>query len=241
MTHTTRILAVLCLTAGLQAQTFEAVSIKRNTSGAQAQSFRAMPGQIVATNVPARLIVQNAYNIPPFLIVGAPDWLMSDRWDLTARSETATSPDVLRASLRSVLADRFKLRARLVTQEQPVYALVVARPGGGPGFKQVPGPCDPAQPLRQCGFNFNGNRLRSGAAALPRFVAELRGIVERHVVDRTGLTGLYEVDLEWSPDQLGDGASLFTALQEQAGLKLEPQRGPVEVLLIEGIERPTEN
>ena len=124
-----------------------------------------------------------------------------------------------------------------------MYALVLARPDGalGPQLRRVPGPCDPAQPQRQCGFSFNGNRLSSNAATIPRLVQELRGIAERHVVDRTGLEGLYEIVLQWSPEQTADGPSLFTALQEQLGLKLEAERGPVQVLTIDSIERPIEN
>jgi uncharacterized protein (TIGR03435 family) len=242
MSKTTRVIVMLCLTTCLRAQTFDAVSIRPNTSGAAQRSFRANPGQVVATNVTVRQMIWNAYNIPDFLVVGGPDWLDSDRYDMTAKSESATTPDLLRLSLRNTLAERFGLRARLVAQEQPMYALVVARPGAsGPALRRVEGPCDPAQPLRVCGFNFNGSRLASNAASMPRLAQELRGLVERHVVDRTGLEGLYEITLQWSPDQQANGPSLFTALQEQLGLKLEPQRGPVEVLVIDSVERPTEN
>jgi uncharacterized protein (TIGR03435 family) len=244
MTKLAYLVAVLPLQPGVSAQQqFDAVSIKQNTSGARERSFRANPGQIVAVNVPVRLIIQNAFNMSDFEISGGPEWIASERYDLTARSsKNPIAPDDLREMLRATLADRFKLRARVVVQEQPIYALILARPGTlGERLRRVTGPCDPAQPQRVCGFNFNGSRLASNAVSIPRLAQELRGIVERHVEDRTGLHGLYEVLVEWSPDQQNDGPSLFTALQEQLGLRLEPQRGPVEVLQIDSIERPAEN
>ena len=236
---------VLSLLAGsAQAQQFDAVSIRPNNSGEQARAFRVQPGQIMATNVTLRHMIWNAYNITDFLVVGGPDWAATERFDLTAKSSSPTiTPNEMRAMLRTALEDRFKLRARMVTQERPIYTLVRARADRAPGPRLVstPGPCDPSDPRRVCGFSFTGSRLSSRAVTVARLAAELRGIVERPVVDATGLEGLYEITLEWSPDQQGDGPSLFTALQEQLGLRLESGRGPVEVLVIDSAERPMEN
>src|SRR5687767_4677796 len=177
MTKATRVIALLLLGTCLRAQQFDAVSIKPNVSGAQQRSFRAMPtGQIVATNVSTRQINANAYNMPDFLITGGPDWLASDRFDLVATSDRPQlRPDDLRQMLRAVLADRFTLRAQVVTREMPIYALVLARSDRafGPQFKEVPGPCDPAQPNRQCGFTFNGSRLSGSRVTMPRLAQEL--------------------------------------------------------------------
>src|SRR5688572_8395905 len=173
---------VMTLLAGpAAAQEFDAVSIKVNASGASTRSFRVQPGQILATNVTLRHMIWNAYNITDFLVVGGPEWAATERFDLTAKSSSPTiTPNEMRAMLRAALQDRFKLRARMVTQERPIYTLVRTRADStGTGLVSVPGPCDPADPRRVCGFSFTGARLASPAVTIPRLAAELRGIVER--------------------------------------------------------------
>ena len=222
---------------------FDAASIRRNISGAAERSFRVRPGQIIATNVTVRHVIWNAFNVQDFEVSGGPGWLSTERFDITAKSDSNPTPDQMREMLRTLLADRFKLEAHTVTQDQPIYALVMARPDArlGPQLVPTPGPCDPAQPARVCGFSVGNGTIGSNAATIPRLAQELTGMVQRRVVDRTGLTGLYQVRLQWAPEGQSELPSLFTAVQEQLGLKLEPQRGPADVLLIDSAERPVDD
>jgi uncharacterized protein (TIGR03435 family) len=238
------VIVAAVVTSRAQTPAFDAVSVKRNVSGAAERSFRVRPGQIVATNVTVRHVIWNAFNVQDFEVLGGPEWLASERFDVVAKSDANPTPDQMRAMLRNLLADRFRLKVHTVAREQPMYALVLARSDGrlGPQLVSATGPCDPAQPARQCGFSVGNGTMGSGAASMPRLAQELTGMVQRRVVDRTGLIGLYQVTLRWAPDQQTDTLpSLFTALQEQLGLKLEPQRGPVDVLVIDGAERPTDD
>jgi uncharacterized protein (TIGR03435 family) len=244
------VLALLVLSAAftplLLAQApaaFDAVSIKRNTSGGAERSFRVRPGQIVATNVTVRHVIWNAFNVQDFEVSGGPGWLSTERFDITAKSDSNPTPDQMREMLRTLLADRFNLKAHRVQQDQPIYVLVIPRSDGtlGPQLIATPGPCDPAQPARVCGFSVGNGTMASNAATIPRLAEELTGMVERRVVDRTGLTGLYQVRLQWAPDGQAELPSLFTAVQEQLGLKLEPQRGPANVLVIDSAERPVDD
>ncbi len=206
--------------------------------------------------------------LPRVRIVGGPSWLDTERFDVEARPEGTPDAAQSHAMLRALLADRFGIRARLETRELPIYRLVKARADGrlGPQLRESPVDCAalraagttlpgaelPAQ-QRPCVMRFG--RSQSGAAGLT--LSDLSEVVlslytGRMVVDRTGLTGPFEWALEWTPDQLlptigGDtridpnGPSLFAALQEQLGLKLEPATGPVSVLVVERADLPTEN
>lgn len=225
---------------------FDAVSIKLNTSGAQARSFRRGPGQLAATNVTVRHVMWNAYGIQDFQIVGGPGWLGTDRFDIVARAEGNPPPDQMRQMLRTMLADRFKLVVHRATQQLPIYALVLARPGGSPGPSLRPAGSECADGARgglACGFTVGNGSIASRNATMERIAAELVGFAGRQVIDRTGLTGSYDVELRWSPELQPDASlpSLFTALQEQLGLKLESARGPVVVVVIDSVEKPTED
>jgi len=166
--------------------------------------------------------------------------------------------------LRAMLADRFKLVVHAETKEQPIYALVLARADGRLGPQMKPSTVDctpPTTPERgpqtsACGTNTsvsNNSGTLKGTGRLLADIAETLGnfVADRMVIDRTGLTGRFDIELKWTPDNLAagpaatgtatvpDGASVFTAIQEQLGLKLEPQRGAVEFLVIDSIEQPT--
>lgn len=238
------VLGALAYRAVAQSQTFDVVSIKVNKSGDAAQSLRALPsGQLVATNATVRFMILNAFALKEFEVGSGPDWTTTERYDLNAKSDRSNlTPNEIRLMLRSLLADRFKLRTRQDVQDRPFYALVVARPGQlGPNLRRVDGPCDPAFPNRQCAVSGRPGALGGRTASIPRLVQELTGVVERRVVDATGLEGLYDMDVRWSAEQQADGPSVFTALEEQLGLKLEARRGPVDLLVIDGVERPAEN
>ena len=245
------------------AQTFAVVSVRRNTSGTTQQSVNVQPTGVTFINFQLRAILQLTYGIPqPARLIGIPDWV-NERYDVIAKTDTPVSPATIvgmRSMLQAMFADRFKLSARLEKRELPAYALVLARSDGrlgpqlrrstvvcagrgtppaeaAPGSAAKPVPCGPQAggPGR---FIFVGSpiSLFAGVLSLP---------MGRTVVDRTGLDGLYDLDVTYAPEGPGapasDAPSLFTALQEQLGLKLDPEKELVEVLVVDRIERPGEN
>jgi uncharacterized protein (TIGR03435 family) len=177
----------------------------------------------------------------------------------------------LRMMLRTLLADRFKLVMHRETKELPIFELVLARQDGKPGPKLRPAavdcaaatgaarsgtpPASSAQPApRSCFTNINPVRVSGAGATLTMLASLLEGAAERLVIDRTGLTGNWDFEADYAPDRSRlppgvelpasvdlNGPSLFTALEEQLGLKLRPARGPVEVLVIDSVQQPTPN
>lgn len=269
----------LALAAAAQEKdaTFEVASVKANTSGDSNGNLRGFPGgRVQATNMPVRPIITFAYQLAGYQLVGGPGWLTADRYDLTAKLEAdpgsapaalagVNTPNSMQMALRHLLEARFKLKVHRETREMDIYALVMARPGGGPGpgLKPTTQDCaaaaaaaqrpgappqgSPGQPF--CGIAGSPGRVRFGGLPAVSFPAAFSGPAGRMVVDRTGLTGSWDFDLTFAPDNRGPDAppadpnqpSFFTAIQEQLGLKLEPTKGPVEVVVIDSIEKPVED
>jgi uncharacterized protein (TIGR03435 family) len=148
-----------------------------------------------------------------------------------------------RLLLRSLLEDRFKLRVHRHQRQMPIYALVRARSDGGLGPRFKPSTPDCFQESAKCGFTGGPvGRIKADAITMDILTQLLGNASDRIVVDRTGLQGGFAIDLEWSPDQTAsDKSAIFTAVQEQLGLKLESTRGPVDVLVIDHVEEPTED
>lgn len=248
---------------------FEVASIKPNVSGDQNSSVRGQPGgRLVVTNNSLYNLIRNAYNTQRHEMVPGerlPSWIDSDRWDINAKgADAATQQDMMRM-LQNLLADRFKLVVRRETRDMPIYALVLARSDGrlGPQLRRSDVDCEAVYaavkagappPTPTGGGPFCGTRTNNtGGVAqvlahgvpLANFVRNLSAAAGRVVVDKTGLTGPFEFDLSFTLDQPvaggapTDNPSLFAALQEQLGLRLEAQRAPVEVLVIDSAERPT--
>ena len=264
--------AALAANNGLSAQTspaFEVASIRRTTSGNQQGGGLAAPqpgGRFIAVGATLRRLVSGAYD--DLQIVGGPAWIDSDRFDINARAEGEPGPSQMRTMLRALLADRFKLVAHTESREQPVYVLSPARGDRklGPKLRESDAAC--ARDARNfvptilggppaCGdFRMGARSLVARGMVMPTFAQLLRARVGRHVVDRTGFEGTYDLELEWSSD-LGlqqappgaagatelapEGLSLFTALQEQLSLRLQPDHGPVTVVVIDSAEPPTAN
>ena len=257
------------------APAFEVASVKPNKSNDARASFGGRQGgQVVVVNNTLRNMIRNAYQLQEYQIVGGPDWLNDDRFDITAKAaDSATLPLQLLAMVQTLLADRFKLRVHRETREVPVYALVMAREDRrlGPRLQKAAADCEaliaalgrggappPSAPPGErppCGIRQVPGRMMAGGSLLSDVGRNLAPSTGRLVIDRTGLTGRFDLDLEWTPDQMppppapgappsvlplppADGPSLFAAIQEQLGLKLEPTRGPVEVLVIDSAERP---
>lgn len=261
--------------------TFEVASVRPNTSGDNKMSSKTLPGgRFEAINIPPRLLIMNSYGLQPQQLVGAPDWISSERFDIVAKAEGELGPPVLRDGpsrlqlmVRALLEERFKLTVHREPREIPIYALVRARADGrlGPELKPSATDCEalraarrkggpPSEPPKpgerpQCGARVLAGELIAGGQPLLELVSLLSGTVGRSVVDRTGLKGTYDIYLKWTPDLVRQraagetvringvdfdpsGPSIFTALQEQLGLKLESERGTVDALVIDHIERP---
>jgi uncharacterized protein (TIGR03435 family) len=249
---------------------FEVVSVKPNAGNGQ-QNLRVSPGRVAVTNVPLRTLIQFAYQVQPRELVDAPDWITTERFDITATADPNSSIEQMRVMLRGLLEDRFKMKVHKEKRDLPIYALTLARRDGqlGPKLHESAVDCgangrqplsatqDPAtqDPSKRCLIVplFNVGRFQGRGLHMENVASALNNVVDRTIVDKTGLTGPYEFELSWAPDSLQPtaagptsapradigGPSLFTALQEQLGLKLEPQRGPIEILVLDHVERPT--
>lgn len=225
---------------------FDAVSVKPNTSGSGNVSVTTTRGQLMGTNMPVRTIVRMAYGVQDFQVVDLPDWAENARYDVTARGVNEAG-EPFRARVRQMLVDRFSAQITRGTRELPIYALVVNRPGAlGPSLK-ASSITDCSQQGSGCGTNINNRVVRATSVEMASLAVTLAAFVGRTVVDRTGLTGRYDAQLSWTSDPRGgaaagdDGPSIFTAVQEQLGLKLDAQRGPVDVVVVSRLERPSED
>jgi uncharacterized protein (TIGR03435 family) len=201
-----------------------------------------------AVNVTLRALLEVAYSIPETQMLSGPAWASTDKFDLEAKSDArfdehlATlsveqGKEVKRQMLQALLADRFKLAAHAEKREMPIFALVIAK--GGPRLITT----------NESAVGLSGGRgqitVQGGDDALAVLAFELSWRLGRPVIDQTGLKGRYELTLNWTEDDVpspaSSGPSLFTAIQEQLGLKLEATKGPVPVLVIDHAERPSEN
>ena len=257
---------------------FDTTSVKRNQSGGGGMRMGFTPGGVSAVNVPAWQLIREAFGLQEQQIAGGPEWLKVDRFDIEARFDPSPLPGMdrtarLQAMLQNLLAERFQLRTRTEAREMPIYALMLAREDGrlGPQIKPAavdcaalqaavgrggppPAPAGDGRPA--CGGRGGFGRMTVGGVPMAQFARQLSPLTGRIVVDRTGLMGGFDFDLNWTPtpDQIPpgappdiartadpDGPSLFTALREQLGLKLESTRAPVDVLVIDAIQPPTEN
>jgi uncharacterized protein (TIGR03435 family) len=266
---------------------FEVVAIKAFDQGSGQLLMRMTPGRFDAT-VPVGILLRQALQKPDYRIVGAPGWIDTERYSITAKAPEGVPPAATSAMLVNLLKDRFQLATHLETRELPIFNLVFARADErlGPDLKPTSAECQaimaeriaaaqatlagrggpppslsafpgPDEPL-PCGFG----RLTPGFVAVSgrtpaQFVTTLSDLARRPVIDKTGLTGMYDYTLKFAPETAGapgpfgmlppgappppvdpDVPSFVTAVQEQLGLKLENARGPVEVVVIDTIEKP---
>jgi uncharacterized protein (TIGR03435 family) len=232
---------------------FEVAAIKPSRPEAQGKGFTMRGREVLTINTNLSDLVTFAYGVHARQIVNAPDWAEKDHYDITGIPDVDGQPNIdqMRAMLKKLLADRFKLTFHRDKQELSVYALVVGR--DGPKLTKSAG--DPNGPT---GLVFRGLGVLPGMnASMADFASVMQGaVLDRPVVDQTGIPGKYDFTLTWTPDEsqfraMGvrvppppDNAtapSLFTAIQEQLGLRLESTRAPAEVLVIDRVEKPTEN
>lgn len=226
---------------------YDVVTIRVNNDGDQVSyAMHAGTDRFNATAITLRTLIEFAYDVKPDLIVGLNGPVDSARFDIEAKvvPQDGTAPKLTDAQLLSMiiplLADRFHLRAHLEPQIKPVYDLVITK--GSPKFK--------LDPSKQTGGGWNINNdngktvLTIDRASMPDLAAILSDEVHRDVIDKTGLTGAANITLKFSDDALieqggPDTISIFTAIEEQLGLKLQPSKGPVDTLVIDHAEMPT--
>ena len=253
---------------------FEAASLKPSDPKAgPGMGIRRQPGGRFNTfNTTVRVLITFAYQIQDYQLVEAPDWIKNTRYDIVAKMEgdpppvrPGTGADHMMLATRTLLTERFKLKVHRETREMDMYALMMAKPDGKPGPRLKPAgdQCSPeaiasrrgAPPPapgtgRVCGVNFLAGRIRFGGYPLSLFAQTVSNTVGRAVVDRSGLAGNWEFELNFAapppqgplppgvelPPTDPDAPDLFTAVREQLGLKLESTKGPIEVLVIDSIE-----
>jgi bla regulator protein blaR1 len=251
-----------------RAYAFEVASVKPSAPDEKLRVFDFKPtGSLTARNLTLHRLIAAAYGtpfpipLPDERIVGGPEWLGTARFAVEARS--ARPPDAATAArdigfmLRTLLADRFGLRVRLEPRSQRVYALVRAPGPRKPGVTLRPTESECATNSSGCGLGGGAGRMELRGAPLDLVVFALAEAVGRPVVNQTGLEGLFDGSLEWAPSpeetqavfggQAGDardpqvGASIFTAIEEQLGLKLQDARAPIETLVITHADLPAPN
>ena len=252
---------------------FDVASVKENTSVSDTGGIApTMPGRVRIINMPMRFILLDAFRLMDHQLIGAPDWTESARFDISATyaAEAASTDDEARAMLRTLLADRFGLKTHREMRELPIYSLVMARKDGalGPQLVRSAIDCDRwiAEKRPQMGAGSaspvapGGKRpvcmilttrrfIAAGTRTMQDLLGPLQAMTGRPVIDRTGLIGAFDFDLQWTSGPVAlaggptappdDGPSIFVALQEQLGLRLEPGRAPFDVVVVDAVQRPT--
>ena len=243
--------ALLCPV--LWAQQFDVASIKLNSSADVRDALLLQPGgRFVATGIPLKMLMANAYEVRDFEISGGPAWIGTDRWNIEARAEGFTDRIPLAQfgpMLRALLEDRFQLKVHRAMRDMPVYVLLPAK--SGTKLQANSGEPGPLIGVRR-------GQLTAKKVKISSMAQTLSNVLRRPVIDRTGLAGEYDITLQWAPETgqgtavgaappgpdsptTADGPTIFTAIQEQLGLRLESQRAPVEVVVIDSVEKPSGN
>jgi uncharacterized protein (TIGR03435 family) len=251
-------------------QTFEVASVRVNKSGTTQTSIGMLPDGVNFVNLPLRAVIQFAFGInQPSKLTGFPDWANTERFDINARAAGPVTVEQRRLMLQALLEDRFKLVTKWEKREVSVLALLPARNDGRLGVNLIesegciaPGrgaAKDSAAASAQatiCGPKAAGpGRLVLTGVPMQQFTALLGTLLSRTVIDKTGLAGRYDIDLTFTPEQSTlaaangpgpaagpDGPTIYTAVREQLGLKLDSERDQEDVLVIDHVERqPSEN
>ncbi len=223
---------------------FEVASIKPNNSGLDSSSMPPpVGGRFSATNVSLGQLVRLAYEVQDFQIDGKPGWFDTAKYDVEAKAEGNAGVEQLRAMVRSLLADRFKLTFHRGSKEVPVLALIVSR--NGSKLRLHEGNCV-APPAGVCGtFRASPGEINGDQVSMDQFATRLSRSLGRTIINKTQLKEAYDLVLKWAADELNSAdeknASIFSAVQEQLGLRLESQKAPLDTIVIDRAEKPAEN
>ncbi len=220
--------------AQAQKPAFEVATVKPHAPGGGVLSGTSFSPTRYSGVGSLRSFIQTAYGVQDYQVSGGPGWAGTELYEIDGRTAGPTSLDQMRLMLQTLLNEQFQLATHRDTKEVPIYALVVAK--GGSKLKE-------AADKSKIGGIGAGRGMVKGTMTLADLARSLSSSAGRPVVDRTGLTGGFEINLKWSPDNSPDGdqPGLFTAIQEQLGLRLESAKGPVEVLAIDHAEKPSGN
>jgi uncharacterized protein (TIGR03435 family) len=236
---------------------FDVASVKRNLSGSRPWLVPPVAGRLTATNVTLRQLIglgwPGRFYDGWLRVAGGPSWIPTDGYDVSAIApDPNVSPEVFSLMMQNLLKDRFSLKVHIEMREAPIYALVPAKgglrlPGAKPescvyGWK----PPDSDSQTGCAGMNVTPESITNEKISMRWFASVLGSMLERPVVDKTGFAGSFKVDLQFAPVTPGNDTdstrpSIFTALEEQLGLRLQPQKGTEKVLVIDHVERPSEN
>ena len=253
---------------------FDAASVKVNAAHDGPSRVATFPNRLSAVNATLHMLVRYAFNVPDYRLSGGPNWMDADRFDVEGTAGRTADFDEVRAMTRALLEDRFLLRSHVEQRDQPIFVLTVARRDGKLGDQLSPSSaeCKPVTPLLGpqppppppppgaapgvpgCPSLFGLGGISARRIPMSLLILQLSSYLNRQIVDRTNLTGMFDLDLRWTPDQLPqappgappmrimpfdpNGPSLSTALQEQLGLRFESERGAVDVLVIDSVEKP---
>ena len=245
MSRTSGILFVCLNAAGILCaqETFEVASIKAHPGIITFSADPLVKGNRVTATASTLLDMMTvAYHVRYDQISGGPNWIRSDHFDLDARAEGegVRSTEQIRPMLQALLADRFQLTIHRDTREVPMYALVVNK--NGPKLQES---SVADEPKGQISGESTGSHMEVSQGTMAQLALRLSGNgAGRPVMDKTGLTAKYTYKMNWvngTPGPDSEWPSLFVALQEQLGLKLEPTRGPSEIIIIDHAEKPSAN
>jgi uncharacterized protein (TIGR03435 family) len=236
--------AVICLN-GAHGQSapslrpeFEVASVKPHSSseGSPHVSIARDPGRLTYTNITVRVLIREAYGLKVYPLSRGPDALSTGRYDVIAKVSPDASKEQRMLMLRALLAERFKLVVHRETKELPIYTLVAGK--DGPKVRAVAN--DGSAP--ETG-SAGGHQIKAHHISMKLLAATLQAWIGDTVVDATGLTGLYDLNLDFNVDEStsSEGPTVFEAVQRQLGLKLESGKGPVEVVAIDHVEKPSAN
>jgi uncharacterized protein (TIGR03435 family) len=214
---------------------FEVASIKPSVADSANSGGKSAKGRLVMSNVTLKRCIMGAYGIGPNEIAGGPDWLDSDRFEIVAKADEVVGDKALMEMLQTLLAERFQLTMH--REMRPVRAFILEVAKSGPKLEK-------STSEESSTLNGRGSIVAKGTT-MKRFASVLSRQMDLPVVDRTGLEGSFDMKLQWTPEgskpDAESGPTIFTALQEQLGLRLQAEKTPIEVLVIDRAEKPTEN
>jgi uncharacterized protein (TIGR03435 family) len=225
------------------AQQFEVASVKPSNADPSASSgIRTGHGRLDGYNVTLKRCIMGAYGVGPHQIAGGPQWLESDRFQISAKADRPIGDAELMAMLQGLLAERFKLVLHRETRTMPAFVLEVAK--NGPKLEKA----EAGEATTNTSTSNGGVVIDAHHTDMDFFAKILARKMELPVVNYTALAGIFNIKLYWTPESARpsdggamEGASIFTAIQEQLGLRLHSQKAPVEILAIDHVEKPSEN